>query len=254
MGFSGGGSNTLLPHTHDGTVSQDGGPLDFNNITQSQSAAGEVFYSDGAHLQQLAYPAVPAGETLTAAALSSSPSWNAAAAGVNNRVILDSQIFTNDTTNTITFTPGTPIDDSVYQKIQIVFTGDGLGNTINRCKFNLDAGLLNTDYFENSIEVFNGGATYVNKNPQDPGDVYVRLTDVLANGGETWIATVDVQLPSSGQDRTSIYYQVATHDRVANGSGYVINLNTPGAIERFQISMDGNLAKDMQFTVYGIKH
>ena len=53
MGFSGGGSNVLLPHTHDGTVSQDGGPLDFNNITQSQSAAGQVFFSDGAHLQQL---------------------------------------------------------------------------------------------------------------------------------------------------------------------------------------------------------
>ena len=80
MGFSGGGSNVLLPHTHDGTVTQDGGPLDFNNITQSQSAAGEVFFSDGAHLQQLAYPGVPAGETLTAAAASTAPSWVAAAA------------------------------------------------------------------------------------------------------------------------------------------------------------------------------
>jgi len=81
MGFSGGGSNVLLPHTHDGTVTQDGGPLNFNNITQSQSAAGEVFYSDGAHLQQLAYPGVPAGETLTAAAASTAPSWAAAASG-----------------------------------------------------------------------------------------------------------------------------------------------------------------------------
>ena len=80
MGFSGGGSNVLLPHTHDGTVTQDGGPLNFNNITQSQSAAGEVFFSDGAHLQQLAYPGVPAGETLTAAAASTAPSWVAAAA------------------------------------------------------------------------------------------------------------------------------------------------------------------------------
>jgi len=80
MGFSGGGTNILKSHSHDGTVVQDGGPLDFNNITQSQSAAGEVFYSDGAHLQQLAYPGVPAGETLTAVAASSAPSWVAAAA------------------------------------------------------------------------------------------------------------------------------------------------------------------------------
>ena len=42
MGFSGGGSNVLLPHTHDGRVAQDGGPLNFANITQSQSASGEI--------------------------------------------------------------------------------------------------------------------------------------------------------------------------------------------------------------------
>ena len=54
MGFSGGGSNVLLPHTHDGTVSQDGGPLDFSNVTQAQLNLGDTTYSDGAHLQQLA--------------------------------------------------------------------------------------------------------------------------------------------------------------------------------------------------------
>jgi len=35
VGFSGGGSNVLLPHKHDGTVAQDGGPLDFDNVTQA---------------------------------------------------------------------------------------------------------------------------------------------------------------------------------------------------------------------------
>ena len=75
MGFSGGGSNILKAHTHNGLTVQDGGALDFDNITQSQSTAGMVFYSDGTHLQQLAYPGSPAGETLTAVAASSSPSW-----------------------------------------------------------------------------------------------------------------------------------------------------------------------------------
>ena len=77
MGFSGGGSQ-LTAHTHDGTVALDGGALNFNNITQSQSSAGMVFYSDGTHLQQLAYPGSPAGEALVAAPLSTSPSWGAA--------------------------------------------------------------------------------------------------------------------------------------------------------------------------------
>ena len=75
MGFSGGGSNVLKSHRHDGTVVQDGGSLDFNNITQSNSSAGQIFYSDGVHLQQLAYPAVPNNETLTAVAASTEPSW-----------------------------------------------------------------------------------------------------------------------------------------------------------------------------------
>ena len=80
MGFSGGGSNVLLPHSHDGRVVQDGGPLDFNSITQSQSLAGQVFYSDGVALQQLAYPGVPAGEILTAAAASTAAAAAASAA------------------------------------------------------------------------------------------------------------------------------------------------------------------------------
>ena len=100
MGFSGGGSNVLLPHTHDGTVSQDGGPLDFNNVTQSQSSAGEVFYSDGAHLQQLAYPGVPAGETLTAVAASTAPSWAAAPGGA--ATILVDSVTLGASNNTIT--------------------------------------------------------------------------------------------------------------------------------------------------------
>jgi hypothetical protein len=82
MGFSGGGSNILKSHTHNGLTVQDGGSLNFNDITQSQSSAGMVFFSDGTHLQQLAYPGVPAGETLTAAAASTAPSWAAGGGGV----------------------------------------------------------------------------------------------------------------------------------------------------------------------------
>jgi len=81
MGFSGGGSNVLKPHTHNGLTALDGGALDFDDITQSQSSAGMVFFSDGTHLQQLAYPGVPAGETLTAVAASTEPSWVAGGGG-----------------------------------------------------------------------------------------------------------------------------------------------------------------------------
>jgi hypothetical protein len=53
MGFSGGGSNILKPHTHDSTILQDGGNLNFQNVTQSNMSAGSITQSDGNHLQEL---------------------------------------------------------------------------------------------------------------------------------------------------------------------------------------------------------
>jgi hypothetical protein len=73
MGFSGGGSNVLKPHTHDGTVSQDGGPLNMDNVTQASLTAGDIVYSDGVHLQRL-----PVGADTTVLSVSgSTPSWSA---------------------------------------------------------------------------------------------------------------------------------------------------------------------------------
>tara|TARA_Y100000310_G_scaffold295440_1_gene326757 strand:+ start:1606 stop:2505 length:900 start_codon:yes stop_codon:yes gene_type:complete len=53
MAFSGGGSNVLKPHTHDSTIIQDGGNLNFQNITQANMSAGSMTQSDGVHLQEL---------------------------------------------------------------------------------------------------------------------------------------------------------------------------------------------------------
>jgi len=53
MGFSGGGSNILKPHQHNSLTLQDGGNLDFKNITQADMSAGSLTQSDGVHLQEL---------------------------------------------------------------------------------------------------------------------------------------------------------------------------------------------------------
>ena len=80
MPFSGGGGGALQNHVHDNTPLQ-GGPLNFNNTTIGGMNPGDITFSDGAALQTLTYPAVPAGETLTASAASVAPSWQPAAAG-----------------------------------------------------------------------------------------------------------------------------------------------------------------------------
>ena len=40
MGFSGGGSNITKAHTHSSSIVQDGGALNFSNVTQAGMAAG----------------------------------------------------------------------------------------------------------------------------------------------------------------------------------------------------------------------
>lgn len=187
-----------------------------------------------------------AGDLLTVAG--GLPSWQPA--GGTTRTILDSQTFSSDTEDTVTFNSG-GIDDSVYQKLQLVFTGDGLGNSIQRCMFRLDSNTP-ADYNENSIEVYNGSASYQNKNPMGGTDNWVRITDQLANSGQSWIATVDIMIPTAGETHTTIFYQVATYDRWASGSGFIEGQSVAGEIDRIQIELQGSLAKDMQFTVYGI--
>jgi hypothetical protein len=63
MAFSGGGQAVTRPHTHDSTIVQDGGSLNFNNITQSSMGASSMTYSDGNHLRELTIGS--AGDTLS---------------------------------------------------------------------------------------------------------------------------------------------------------------------------------------------
>jgi hypothetical protein len=77
MPFSGGGGGQLTAHVHDNTPLQ-GGPLNFNNTTIGGMNAGDITYSDGAALQTLAAPGVPAGEVLAFQALATAPSWQSA--------------------------------------------------------------------------------------------------------------------------------------------------------------------------------
>jgi microcystin-dependent protein len=75
MGFSGGGSSATRAHTHDSTIINDGGSLNFDNITQGGAAmtAGAITYSDGpaGHMQVLTLGA--AGDVLEAGA--AAPQW-----------------------------------------------------------------------------------------------------------------------------------------------------------------------------------
>lgn len=74
MGFSGGGSSQTKPHTHDSLVINDGGSLNFDNVTQGSLTAGDITYSDGVHLQRLPIGSTP-GDSLVVNGAGTAPEW-----------------------------------------------------------------------------------------------------------------------------------------------------------------------------------
>ena len=77
MPFNGGGGGALPAHEHT-NIANDGGPLDFNNTTVGSMNAGDLTYSDGAALQQLA---IAAPDDQLRVSAGNIPEWFTPAAG-----------------------------------------------------------------------------------------------------------------------------------------------------------------------------
>jgi len=132
MGFSGGGSNILKAHQHDGTVSQDGGSLDADNITQMGMAAGDIMYSDGTHLQILNLGS--ATDTLTVNGAATGPEWASSAGSGGNYSFIETITQASDAEKFL----ATLATDYVYADFShLVMTG----NFKSRCAANYTVGL-----------------------------------------------------------------------------------------------------------------
>ena len=119
MGFSGGGSSQTKPHTHDSNIVNDGGSLNFDNITQGSLTAGDVVYSDGTHFQRLAIGG--AGSTLAVNGGATAPEW---ASGGQAWVSEG-----NDVSNSFVTSLSVDVGDAdVYQILYHVADNGGLAN------------------------------------------------------------------------------------------------------------------------------
>ena len=224
MGFSGGGSNILKPHTHNGLTVQDGGALDFDNITQSQSSAGQVFYSDGTHLQQLAYPGVPAGETLTAVAASSAPSWAAAASASTWTVIQEQTVAT-----TVIDTTSLSACDNYTQLAFNCFFTDNDNNEIEIRWYDTNDNLMSTAFYQVCGD-------YNNSTFQQIDTDSALLTNNIAIAQEA----VNIQIRlfnKKGEGSCGGSYSIATYGDGGTGSIYnrAMPAGTGAAIRGFKI-------------------
>jgi hypothetical protein len=155
MGFSGGGSNILKPHTHDGNIAQDGGALNMDGVTQGSLTAGDLVFSDGANLQRLAIGG--SGQSLTSSG--SAPQWSAASGAVME--LID---YTRVTANTTTIdTTFTNIDGDDMTELYCVTSGGNGGFSVG-LQIRDQAGTLLTgsDYSNHGYTIVNGTQTIIN--------------------------------------------------------------------------------------------
>lgn len=186
MGFSGGGSNVLKPHTHDGTIAQDGGSLNMDNVTQAALQAGDVVYSDGVHLQRLAYPAVPANESLTATAASTAPSWAAGGATGSFQFVEKFVLGADSNTFTGTLAVANQFDATDYD-IRVTLTGKhktAVGTIDFRILSTGTVGTVSNWYWSNKLS---GG---VQSGQQDGNKTYFYLTQADQMGATALFGSI----------------------------------------------------------------
>jgi hypothetical protein len=249
MPFNGGGGGALPPHEHT-NIANDGGPLDFNNTTIGSMNAGDITFSDGAALQTLAYPGVPAGETLTAAALSTSPSWVSAAGGTTYEEVDSIELTIDAATIGLTF-PAISADDIASLE---VFYGGRLQNAGTDCsiRINNQSGPdYNTQYNQVTAGVGsifeNAAATEIRTSPncqQIYGHISIQAgTTAQATTYDTFIQYMGTQ---SGKDLNA----------VTNYAGYINNGGMPTTatnLTQFEIfPAGGNFRAGFWLTVYKI--
>ena len=211
MPFSGGGGGQLTNHVHDNTPLQ-GGPLNFNNTTIGGMNSGDLTYSDGAALQQLAI-AAPNDQLRVSAG--NIPEWYtpAAAAGGSLEFIEEMTLGADTSSWIMTLTnPHIVSDyDSLIAEIMIRNNAGSNPNVTYRVN-----GISTVSYSTNSMQVASGVVTGYGSGLQTSARV---LANWVGTGGAMINLQVFDNSARTGRDYTD-FTVVADDNIYSNGALY----------------------------------
>ena len=212
MGFSGGGSNILKPHTHDGTIAQDGGALNMDGITQGSLTAGDVVFSDGSNLQRLAIGS--ASDQMRVNAGATAPEWFTPAAAASGSVLAWEEFTLGSNSSTWTVTFATPYVLADYNQLRVDFM---IGHVTNAYDINVtyNTGLTGNHYFNNGIQV--SGSTVSAINVSNNGDVPLG-TNIDANSSVS--GTLNFQENEATTTRNLNSYTYCSNGNPGTGAAY----------------------------------
>ena len=248
MGFSGGGAGILKPHTHDSNIVQDGGNLNFQNVTQGNMSAGSITYSDGSHLQELAI-GNPA-QILEINAGGTAPAWIDTE---HKRVLLDDHV-AGGTEATYTFTPGAAISSAAYSSINIVFkialtantnplniTINGSSNYWYYANFNYQDSSTNS--WTDSTRVGTGSATF-----ELASSTFTTASDGLVGTAEILWSNI-----GGGNEETVVKSFASQTNPIMWEEHTGVNLNnTGGNISSITFSTSTTWVAGSEFMIYGV--
>ena len=242
MGFNGGGGGQLLNHTHDGSIPLNGGPLSFQNITQSSMGIGSTTFSDGNHLQELVMG--NAGDTLVTNAGATAPEWVASHSIGQYQLIETYKAPAAASTYTFSFPAITPDDASALVLVYSMAATAAL---------NLGLVVENIANNEtNYIRIDTAVVTAV-QIPQPATELQICDNTLLHSADTTANGLVYIQQPLAPTIRPTITFQAGSQNTggVIFGGGF--SIGTPASFTDIEIKTDvSSWKQDSIFSLYKI--
>jgi len=242
MGFSGGGSNILKPHTHDSTILQDGGNLNFQNVTQSNMSAGSTTYSDGSHLQELGIGG--AGQQLVTNAGATAPEWATTAQVGSYQLIETYKAPAAASTYTFSFAALTPDDISA---LVLVYSMAATG------ALNLGVVVENIANNETNYIRIDSAVVTALQVPQPSTEIQICSNTLLHSGDTTANGLVYIQQPLATTIRPTVTFQTGSQNTGAVEMGGGFCVGTPASFTDIEIKTSTSTWKqDSIFSLYKI--
>ena len=242
MPFNGGGGGALPPHKHT-NIPNDGSPLDFGNVTVGSMNSGDMTYSDGAALQQLAI-AAPNDQLRVSGA--NIPEWFTPAAASARYVLLDNDTLGADTTNVnLSFVSQSFADISSIE----VFYAGRVDTAATNCRIRIN-GLTGNVYHTEQLVVTGGVISGSASGPQSgvltqqtsrtiAGHMTIQCLDPT-NVNSVWLTYTGTQSATSAG--TSLW----------SYAGYIDVANITAVDEVDIAATAGNLNEGFLFSAYAV--
>jgi len=240
MGFSGGGSNITKSHTHSSAIAQDGGALNFSNVTQAGMAAGDITYSNGTALQILNLGS--ATDILTVNGGATAPEWVTPVAAGSLWSVLGNYVAAGaEDSHNFNFTA---VDFDDYSKLILTIDGNATDTLSVNIRINTSSA---AQYYTDGDRISAGTETIIDINTATEGTLMDSA--LSAGGGQGFCVIADILLPAHVSDNFPQTYSRSSTNTATQVSRVNFNVDT-SSITDIEIRSSADWDTGTRITLY----